>query len=109
MKIKHCTLADADHRQERRFYAHVLHVDGCICICRAIADLPDEHAFAILLHELGHFLDTSEEDELAVDRLAFEEFGIPIRRVSSRYGRNLEYIEPKYVARAELVLAKKVS
>jgi hypothetical protein len=108
MKLKHCTLADADHRRERRYYAHVLHRPDCICICKAFANLPDEHAYAILLHELGHLIDVGEEDELAVDKLAAEKFNIPIRRVSSRYGRNLEYIEPKYVARAERVLAKKV-
>jgi len=109
LKLRVCSVAERDHKKSRRQYAHVLHVDGTICVCRAFDDLPRSHQYAILLHELGHVASPDEEDELAIDRLASKLFGILITRRSTHWGENLEWIELRDTPRAEAVLRKHVA
>jgi len=56
IKVKHCKLADAEHKEEPRIFAHVFHHKDVICVCKAFDKLPIENKTGILWHELGHLL-----------------------------------------------------
>lgn len=90
MVIERCALADEDHKQTKRYYAHTYHKEGVICVAGAFYRLPVNYRLGILLHELGHLAGAEGEDE--ADILAEEMTGIPIRRINSRFGENLESI-----------------
>ncbi len=49
-----CPLADEDHQDDWRVYAHTLHLPMVICIAQAFERLSDAHKCGILLHEFGH-------------------------------------------------------
>lgn len=58
-----CPLADKDHAEAERFYAHTFHKPKTICVATAFAGLPPEHQIGILLHEFGHLFGGMNEAE----------------------------------------------
>lgn len=108
LKLELCSLAELDHHEAKRQYAHACHQEGVICICKAFFELPDTHKYGILLHEFGHVLDPDEEDEHVVDGIATKHFGVTVQRRSSRYGEDLEWISPRDVRRAARIVAREL-
>ena len=88
VKVRTCALANREHEESKRQYAHVGHKDGTICVANAFFSLPLEFRWGILYHELGHL--AGAEGEMEADRRAEELFGVRIERVDSRYGSNLQ-------------------
>lgn len=99
-RLVHCPLADREHEQSRRQYAHVFHRQGVVCVADAFADLPHEHQLGIALHEVGHLIAGRHASERAATRAIEDASGIPVDYVDSRYGRRLERISPRDRARA---------
>ncbi len=50
--------------------------------------LPAKIRLGVIFHELGHLLGAI--GELKADKLANKTFGIAIKRINSKYGKNLE-------------------
>lgn len=109
IRLKLCQLADQEHADAQRQYAHTLHHRNTICVARAFWKIPIEIQLGLLLHELGHLIDPDEDSELWIDRLASRTFGIHIHRVDTPYGNNLEYIASRNVRTAIDVLAEHIS
>ena len=76
-----CPLADKDHAETERFYAHTFHKAKTICVATAFADLPPEHQIGILLHEFGHLFGGMNEAE--ADLWVDEVLGIDISYVNT--------------------------
>jgi hypothetical protein len=87
---KHCRIAQRDHEENRRQYAHTFHYPGTICLAREFWELPKEFRDGILLHEIGHMLAGPEGTEAEATEAAERFFGVEIRYVDSPYGKNLE-------------------
>lgn len=98
VKIRECRLANEDHVKARRQYAHVGHHKGTICIARAFWELPGEHFFGILAHEIGHLISPDDGEDEANEAM-FEQFRIKVKYKDSRWGENLEYLGPKDMER----------
>lgn len=90
VRVRHCKDADRDHRTSIRQYAHVGHRKNVICVAKAFYKLPEKIRAGLVLHELGHLAGATGEKQ--ADRLATKLFGIKVKRVNSKYGRNLETI-----------------
>ena len=88
LNIRHCKLADDEHRRSKRQYAHVGHYKRTVCVADAFYELPREYRIGILVHEVGHLLGAIDEEE--ADVLGIRATGIPIVRVDSIYGKNLQ-------------------
>lgn len=57
VRIRHCDLADRDHRKKWRQFAHSLHVPGFICFAREAAyEMTQREVFGMEAHELGHMV-----------------------------------------------------
>ena len=62
LKIQHCELADKDHKEDPRVYAHVGCEPSMICVSAAMAQdfnegkLNVQNVKGILIHEIGHVL-----------------------------------------------------
>lgn len=103
VKLEHCLLADKNHKYSLRAYCHVFHkrdeiIDGMkvkiICCAKAFWSLPSQYKRGLLYHELSHILRPDIVDELQVDKMALQLFGVKIiRRSSKKYGENLEYAQ----------------
>lgn len=95
--IKPCKLADKDHIESLRQYAHTYHIKGnVICVAGAWATLPIGIQMGLIAHEVGHLLAGHvEHAEEEADRLANKFFGITIRYRNSSYGKNLQYLSDK--------------
>lgn len=92
--VRHCALADEEHKRSVRQYAHAFHKEGTICVAKAFEDLPRGFQTGILLHEIGHYIAGPKGSEADATRLAESAFGVKIRFVDSPYGKRLEYVEP---------------
>lgn len=94
MKIqwRNCSEVEAEHRKDRRQYAHTYHYANTICVCRAFWELPKPYRDGVLLHEIGHLLAGPDGGESDANEAAREFFGVPIKYVDSPYGRELERI-----------------
>lgn len=92
-KIKECELANREHKESKRQYAHVFHNINTICIAHAMRNLPATHYYGILAHEIGHLI--SGGGERQADRIMYETYGIKIRYKDSKYGNRLEYLTKK--------------
>lgn len=92
LKIRLCKVAEKDHRHSGRQYAHVNHLPGAICVCRAIWGLPDSHLAGVLAHEIGHLLADNWSEEAADDAVN-KAFGITIKYASTDFGDNLQYLQ----------------
>lgn len=89
--IATCRVANEDHAERLRQYAHVAHHRDVICVAEDFFKLPAGHQAGILAHEIGHMLgDTDSEEE--ADRQANTAFGIRIRYHSTKWGRELEWL-----------------
>jgi hypothetical protein len=96
VRIRHCPLADRDHRKKWRQFAHSLHVPGFICFAREAAhEMTEREIFGMTAHELGHIVamklklpehmkpargqGTPKRVQDEADTVAELLFGIPIR------------------------------
>jgi hypothetical protein len=94
-EIRICKDADREHESSNRQYAHCFHKDGIICVARAFYSLPQRYIYGILLHEVGHILAGRGGGEQAANLAAYKYSGVRVRyRARSRYGDQLEYVEP---------------
>jgi hypothetical protein len=87
---RHCRIAQRDHREHRRQYAHTFHYPNTICLAKEFWGLPKPYRDGILLHEIGHMLVGPEGTEKEATAAAEEFYGVEIDYVDSPYGRNLE-------------------
>lgn len=92
--VIHCKNADKDHKEYMRQYAHTFHKgNNVICVAREFFDLPDEHYYGLLAHEIGHILaGEKEKREYKADELVNKIFGIKIKYKDSIYGDWLQYL-----------------
>lgn len=104
--VRHCSLADKDHRCRKRQYAHTWHYgSNIICVAKAFYRLPLSHQMGLLVHEIGHLLLGSEEhEEYEADLAAMEKFGITVRYKDSRYGDFLQYLDGKDILKLKEIL-----
>lgn len=105
IKIKHCKLAQADHDESVRQYAHTFHKKNVICMCKELNALPNKHYWAIIAHEIGHLIAGHRGSEKTADKAANKFFGIKIYYTDSKYGKKLQTLSKKDIQTvAELVL-----
>lgn len=95
LHVRYCAIAERDHERSLRQYAHTLHRDGVICVCRAFWDLPVNYFFGVLAHEIGHIFAeraglTSTEDE--ADEVVWLMYEIHIKYKDGPFGKQLEWI-----------------
>jgi hypothetical protein len=87
-------VAEWEHEENRRQYAHTFHYPETICLVDAFWRLPKELRDGIMLHEFGHVIaghDASEaEANSEIERIT----GTKIFHVNSRYGERLEAVAP---------------
>ena len=89
--INKCKVADSEHRQSVRQYAHVGHVDNTICLAYAWKHLPLNNQMAIIAHEIGHLLyGNTDHTEQDADREVNKFLRIKILYNDSRYGIGLQ-------------------
>lgn len=96
IELRNCRLAEDDHRQKNRWFAHTWHIcsSNIVCVCRDLESLPDEHKFGILLHEIGHLLTGPQAPERAADQAVLEDLGVWIRyRDLSRDARKVQWVD----------------
>jgi hypothetical protein len=93
-KIRECPLAKSDHKKDKRLYAHVDHHKDTICVAKAIWRLPEKHFYAIFAHEIGHLI-SPKKGEAEANEAMHKAYGITIRYKDSKWGDNLEYLDPK--------------
>jgi hypothetical protein len=96
VKIAWCQKAQQDHNRSKRQYAHVLHKDGVICVCKEFWELPNSHYYGVLAHEVGHLLSDAadeESDEEQADHHAEQFFGVELHYRSGKWGRKLQYLK----------------
>lgn len=98
IKIRKCKIAEEDHKECKRQYAHVYHYQGSgvrgeiICVVKDFDKLPIEHKMGILAHEIGHLIAGYEADEITADIVARNTLGVRIRYKNSEHGRNLQFL-----------------
>jgi hypothetical protein len=102
--LQSCPLVEREHRESRRQYAHVFHIENQVCCARAIADLPEKYRLGILMHELGHIMAGQRGSEDAANSAVFRETGIRIY-----YGGNsdLEFIDRRDFDKAREILRER--
>lgn len=104
-RIELCPLADKEHQESLRQYAHVFHRSGVICVSKAFESLPKRLQIALLLHESGHILAGSKGSEGAANRAAKDYSGVKIwYKDQMPYGDQLEWIRSEDVLRAKRAL-----
>lgn len=96
LKLKICKVADKDHKESLRQYAHVYHKKDVICVAPSFFRLPLEHQTGLIAHEVGHLLAGESEDrEYKADEAANSFFKIKIKYKDSPYGERLQYLTVK--------------
>ncbi|MEM4360122.1 MAG: hypothetical protein QXT45_06300 [Candidatus Bilamarchaeaceae archaeon] len=92
--IKHCSLADKDHKEYKRQYAHTHHKGpNVICVAKDFWGLPLNHFAGLLAHEMGHILMGEKyHPEYMADKAANKFFGIRIKYKDSQHGEFLQYL-----------------
>jgi hypothetical protein len=104
-RVKHCPLADDEHKKSRRQYAHTFHRKNTICTADAFEDLPEENQLGILLHELGHLeAGAQRRGEAAANDAILQNTGIRVEYKDSPHGRRLERIADKDKGKASEVI-----
>lgn len=88
-----CGIADRDHKNSLRQYAHTLHYRNTICIAGVWAKLPIDYQMGVIAHEVGHLLAGNvEHSEEEADSLANKFFHIRIRYKNGVYGKHLQWL-----------------
>jgi hypothetical protein len=100
-KIRVCKIANEDHAESVRVYAHTFHRKNVICVADAFWDLPEIYQVAILLHEVGHLLAGQRASEDAANKAVKKASGVTIWHKDTRYGEELEWISPSNKKRAK--------
>lgn len=90
--VKLCELAQREHGESKRQYAHVFHRDNVICVCFDFLTVPKHYRQGIIWHEIGHLLVGPEGSEQDANEAVYQEFGIRIKYRNSKYGKNLEFV-----------------
>ena len=91
--LKRCALADKEHKNSTRQYAHTYHHKNVICLAGAWKDISMDHQMGILAHEVGHLITgVADHTELEADKVANKFFNIHIRYKGSKYGERLQYL-----------------
>ena len=104
-RVEHCPLADQEHRDAKRQYAHVFHRKNAICVAQAFYRLPRKTQVAILLHEAGHLLAGVNGSEAMANEKARAYSGVKLwYKDQPPYGEELEWIRPEDVSKAEEAL-----
>ena len=86
-----CHLAEKDHAEAERYYAHTFHMVGTICVCEAFGELPTGSQYGVLLHEFGHIYGGKEECD--ADLFSDECLGVDI----AYKGSGVQYVAPAKV------------
>jgi len=109
IKVNLCSLAEKDHKKEKRYYAHWGHKPNTICIAKDFYFLPLNIKLALLLHEIGHALSDSDYEQEANDIIEYIS-GIKIKYASETpWGKKLQYIYPEEVSKAIKIIKKFIS
>lgn len=111
IELAPCKTADWEHSESSRQYAHVLHVDGAICVANDIWRLSRGNLYGVLLHEFGHLIVEREsggnvpedEQENSADEAIARMFGFDIRYDAGQ--PTVEWADPGIVER-EIMDAK---
>lgn len=92
--VRHCKLAEKDHEESLRQYAHVHHIKGnVICVAGAWVLLPFATEMGLIAHEVGHLLiGDTEHSEVEADKTANKFFRITIRYRHTVHGNDLQYL-----------------
>lgn len=62
--FRKCKLAERDHAEDPRVFAHVFcRRAGTICLCKDFDLLPLGHQIGIIIHEIGHLMSKGGEAE----------------------------------------------
>lgn len=92
VKLRYCGVADKDHKEEWRNFAHTFHYADIVCISKAAdKELTKDEMLGIFAHEFGHLvadrlglrghrsahMKAAAQDE--ADRVSEEIFGLPIQ------------------------------
>ena len=97
--LRHCKLADKDHKKSKRQYMHVFcsnYYNDPICYAEAVNNLPLKHIRGLIWHEIGHIIADDEmlkSTEKQADRMIKKYFGIEIKYKDTPYGKNLQYVD----------------
>ena len=105
-RIGFCKQVEQEHRDDKRQYAHVFHIDNQVCVAQDFEKLPDRNRLGILMHEYGHILAGKYGSEEAANESVARETGIRIFYSSSRHGKHLEFIQPMDFGQARAILAR---
>lgn len=89
-----CHLAEKDHVEAERYYAHTFHLVNAICVCEAFSELPTGTQYGILLHEFGHLYGGREECD--ADLWPDERLGVEI----GYKGDGVQWVKPSIVESA---------
>jgi hypothetical protein len=90
IQVAYCEIAQEHHDKKKRQYAHVGHYPDVICVCKEFFDLPKKIKKGILYHEISHIYLNAYGTEKETDEFAKVLFGVHIKRINSKYGKNLE-------------------
>lgn len=93
-----CRVAEKEHAKSKRQYAHTFHRTGMnqepvICVCQEFWELPPEHFYGLLAHELGHIIAGQNRGEAAADIAFYKRYGITVRYKDSLFGKDLQYLD----------------
>ncbi len=86
-----CHLAEKDHAEADRYYAHTLHIAATICVCEAFGELSTGSQYGVLLHEFGHIYGGREECD--ADLFSDEMLGVDLQY----RGAGIQYASPSKV------------
>ena len=93
-----CRVAELDHAQDGRVFAHVFHHAGLIiCLCRAFDKLPLGHRIGILLHEIGHLMSDGGEAEADLWVQDNLDIDIDFKPLRGKIERSVQWVDPKKV------------
>jgi len=93
--ISICQIARDWHKKNSRYYAHVGHKNGKICVTDQFWKLPWNFKIAILLHEIGHLLSPGKSEKV-VNKTIEELLDIKIHYIpKTQFGNNLEWVNPE--------------
>lgn len=93
LKIRICDLANKEHEDSLRQYAHTFHRSDYICLATEFFELPIDYAMGILAHEVGHLLSGSNSSELEADHAVMRKLGVTIHYMDSKFGDSLQTLD----------------